>query len=380
MLSDAGLECGLIYLTATGLTKGYFDSTAPIRELLRQCGVHDYSQQGLGQKENGVYLESTFFYRGKAISVPVSIYRPKTKKGDPRMWPSRLKRFADAGDVLALFCHEQKMHFLNLTKEHRQLPVPISTDLDIFLTSLSLAYNQISDELLGILRELANSGPIPADGRGDTSIGRSIETALGIPMNSSQNPDYKGIELKSKRTASATRQSLFAKVPDWKLSAVNSVAELLDKFGYERNGLRRLNCSVYATKVNSQGLFLDLIEDSGQLHELFKNGDSNEKVCLWETRVLHECLLKKHAETFWIAATEMKLNGIRHFALESVHHTRRPSVLHFDRLLTSGEISVDHMIKRNAKGAVRERGPQFKIKAGSLDELFIGQSRSYSLV
>ena len=33
--------------------------------------------------------------------------------------------------------------------------------------------------------------------RADTAVGRTLETALGIPINSAKEPDYRGIELKS---------------------------------------------------------------------------------------------------------------------------------------------------------------------------------------
>ncbi|MGB1259389.1 MAG: MvaI/BcnI family restriction endonuclease, partial [Akkermansiaceae bacterium] len=144
------------------------------------------------------------------------------------------------------------------------------------------------------------------------------------------------------------------------------------------DGLRKLNCSVYATKVNSQGLFLDLKEELEQLHELFKNGEKSEPVCLWKTPTLHYSLLEKHQETFWITADEIKSRGKKYFHLQKVKHTRRPSTVQFNRLLSTGEISVDHMIKQSGN-KVRERGPQFKIKGAALEELFIGVTREYQL-
>jgi len=377
-LSEAGLECGLIYLTLTGLTKGYFDATAPIRDLFKNHGVHNYDLQGQGQKDHGIYITSTIYVDGEALPIPVSIYRPKTKKGDPRMWPQRLKRYANPEDVLAIFCLNRQIHLLNLTTQTTRDINDSNTDLSRLISEQELTYNRSSDELLHRLRDLANTGPIRSDGHGDTSIGRTVETALGIPMNSSKEPDFNGIELKAKRRQSNTRQSLFSKVPDWNLSAFKSIREIINRFGYDVDGLRKLNCSVYATKVNSQGLFLDLHEEIEQLHEMFQAGNKKTPVCLWTLPTLHQSLLLKHRETFWITAEELTIHGKIHFQLQRIKHTRRPSTIQFNRLLASGEISIDHMIKQTGD-KVHERGPQFKIKSAALEELFLGRSKEYNL-
>ena len=56
--------------------------------------------------------------------------------------------------------------------------------------------NEVAFELLAMLRKIASAGPIPSMVDADTSVGRTLETALGIDINSSKQPDYKGIELK----------------------------------------------------------------------------------------------------------------------------------------------------------------------------------------
>jgi hypothetical protein len=80
------------------------------------------------------------------------------------------------------------------------------------ISKLDLAQNQLLNkiiqdyeatamELLGLLENLSKKGRLPSvmQGRHDTAIGRTIEYALGIPINSSPFPDYKGIELKAGR-------------------------------------------------------------------------------------------------------------------------------------------------------------------------------------
>jgi hypothetical protein len=62
--------------------------------------------------------------------------------------------------------------------------------------------------------------------------------------------------------------------------------------------------------------------------------------------------------------------GHEHFELKSVMHTRKPILSQFDILLDQGEITMDHLIKRNARGRVSEKGLLFKINAASLGLLF----------
>ena len=105
-----------------------------------------------------------------------------------------------------------------------------------------------SEELLRLLKGVALAGRSRIiECIGDTAVGRSIETGLGISINSSRNPDFKGIEIKSGRSAIVAsrenRATLFACVPDWDLSALKSSRQIMEKFGYERGNDFKLYCT-----------------------------------------------------------------------------------------------------------------------------------------
>jgi hypothetical protein len=236
--------------------------------------------------------------------------------------------------------------------------------------------------LLKLLKEIALSGPIKAECEGDTAIGRSIETALGIKINSSGKPDFKGIEIKSGRSSvgrgSGTRATLFGCVPDWDLSALKSSREILEKFGYERGSDFKLYCSVSTHRANSQGLQFEVKEADRWLRE-FCAREPVQEVCIWRLDRLHAKLAEKHNETFWVKAQSIQRGGSEWFKLESVTHTTRPSLNQFDRLLTDGTVTMDHLIKRKA-GRITEKGPLFKIDRPRIGELFLGEPRNYSLL
>ena len=83
--------------------------------------------------------------------------------------------------------------------------------------------------------------------------------------------------------------------------------------------------------------------------------------------------------TCTVAADTLIIDGKEHFQYKEVEHTKKPIASQFDILLEQGIITLDHLIKRNSKGKVVEKGPLFKIKPNSLDLLF-PPSEKYSLL
>lgn len=182
------------------------------------------------------------------------------------------------------------------------------------------------------------------NGRHDTAIGRTIEHALGIPMNSSPFPDYKGIELKSSRLNKfSNRTNLFAQVPDWSISSLKSSGEIVDKYGYERNGDLKLYCTLKILTYNSQGLRFELDFENDLLKETHINdGD----VVRWLGATLRNKLLEKHRETFWIKSDSNILNEEKFFTLKSITHTKNPLSNQFLILVEQGMITMDHLKER----------------------------------
>ena len=382
-LNSTGCNSVLLFLTETGLRKSILDATDPMRQLLVEAGVHDFSKQSQGT-ENKIIQTGAMLFDREIISVPVSLYRPTSKDGDPRLWFYALKKYARPDDVYAVFVYQRTIHALNLTRSSlaQILAQGVANPVTALIKQISSSSFAVSDELLQLLTNLAKAGPIEAECEGDTAIGRSIETALGIKINSSRNPDFKGIEIKSGRSSvlasQETRAGLFACVPDWDLSTLKSSRAILEQFGYERGSDFKLYCTVSTRRANSQGLKLEVKETEKWLREYCAR-EPVEEVCIWSLDRLHERLREKHRETFWVKAKSIRDNTKEWFQLESVTHTTQPSLIQFDRLLTDGTVSVDHLIKRNAKGRVSEKGPLFKIERSRLGELFLGEPHHYSL-
>jgi hypothetical protein len=379
ILTKNQVSLTLIEPTETGLKKSIMDATGSIRSFLKENQIHDYDLQGQGP-ENKIQIDALIYEDFKVINSSASLYRPLTKKGDPRIWFSNLTKITDPNDIIAIIYFQDKFHIFNLSKLNVDalLNSTVINPVQELISEISGKANEVALELLAMLRKVASFGPIRSMVAADTSVGRTLETALGININSSRQPDYKGIELKSFRSSRTNRKNLFAQVPDWTLSKFKSSAEILEAFGYERGDDFKLYCTVSTTTRNSQGLSLKL---NLEIKQLIENSDKAEigDFVVWPLNTLHNRLLEKHKETFWVEATSTYIDDIEHFQYSMVEHTKRPIISQFDILIDQGIITLDHLIKRTSNGKVVEKGPIFKIKPNGLDLLF-PPSEKYNLL
>lgn len=379
ILTENSVELCLIEPTETGLVKSIMDATGSVRNFLKSKKIHDFGLQNQGQ-ESKVLIPSKLIDTDKNINSLASLYRPNTKNGDPRIWFKGLGNYSRANDILGIIEFEGTLYVLNITQIdlEKLLNSTINNPLKELIEEINHISNEVADELLILLNKIASQEPVPAMLKADTAIGRTLETLLGIDINSSKKPDYKGIELKSYRDKKGNRKNLFAQVPDWSLSKFKSSAEILDNFGYSRGEDFKLYCTVSALVRNSQGLTLKL---DSKINQLLENSDKANigDFIAWNLETLHNRLLEKHNETFWIAADSIIIGNKEHFQFKKVEHTRKPIVTQFDILLEQGIITLDHLIKRNSTGKVIEKGPIFKIKPNALELLF-PPSQSYSLI
>jgi hypothetical protein len=379
LLTEKSVELCLIEPTETGLEKSIMDATGSVRTYLKSNSLHDYEFQKQGQ-ESKIQIPSFLVTSNELIPSVASLYRPNTKKGDPRIWFKGLGNYSKANDILGIISFENKLYILNITQLDlfKLLDLKVSNPLNDLVNEINRISNMVAEELLIMLNKIASKGLVPAMLEADTAIGRTLEMLLGIDINSSKKPDYKGIELKSYRDKRGNRKNLFAQVPDWNLSKFKSSAEILNAFGYNRGIDFKFYCTVSTLVRNSQGLKLKM---DSEINQLIENSDKSSigDFLVWGLETLHNRLLEKHNETFWIAADSFIIDGREHFQYKKVEHTKKPIVSQFDILIEQGIVTLDHLIKRKSTGSVVEKGPIFKIKPNALDLLF-PPSQSYLLM
>ncbi len=384
--TNLGLQVAFLVPTETGMNKSIMDATFHIRELLKDSNLHDYALQNQG-KENKVFVNTHFFTADGFEETTTSLYRPNTKKGDPRLWIYELKHYCKPNNLLALIVHEGTLNVINLSDPKIQASFH-SGYIRQFLMDCSHKSEDIAMELLHKMHKIHDQGYLESITRGDPGVGDTLEHALGIKRNPSKLPDYRGIELKATRISkNKRRKELFCRVPDWKNSRGMTREKLLDTYGYwadypkSPTGRRfSLNCTLNAICPNSQGLYMEWdIETDTLIARHSGPVCPNEYVFQWDMEVLKSALLEKHPETFWIEASTKKVSDKEFFRYDRITHTKNPNVKMFPELIEQGVITLDLLMHRNNKtGRIRDHGFPFKLEDKYLNTLF-PQPRVYNL-
>lgn len=336
-----------VEVTATGLKKSILDSTVPMRAYFLENGIHNYDEQEQGQ-EHKAMRRAMILTDTEKKETKVTFYRPNTKKGDPRMWIYGLGSYTGGSEIHVLFKFEEALCSVNITKVdiEKCYNSPIITPLQEIIKAIYVEGNVVSEELLSRFRSVKDQW-FESEVVADTGIGRTIESFLGISMNSDKTPDYKGIELKSHRDKRSSKKNvLFTQTPDWDISALKSGRQIVEKYGYyTEDGKKTYQNTVQCTPPNSQFLFLNVNQTEERL-ELQAQMKRLEDVAAWRLMKLHQRLLTKHHETFWIEVENDKHDGKEYFRYKQIEHTKNPNVGQFDMLIEQNIITVDLLLCR----------------------------------
>ena len=179
ILTSNSVGVSLIEPTLTGLKKSILDATTSIQNHLLENNIHDYRNQKQGPNHK-VMLSTNLLTENIIIPSRASMYRPITKKGDPRIWFKNLTNYASPNDILALIIFKSEINIINLTQtplveiiqQNHSGPI-----LDL-LNQINNNATEVSLELLNKIKTIAQSGPTKSvmQTRADTAIGRTLET------------------------------------------------------------------------------------------------------------------------------------------------------------------------------------------------------------
>ena len=96
-------------------------------------------------------------------------------------------------------------------------------------------------------------------------------------------------------------------------------------------------------------------------------------VAVWRLQTLHQQLLTKHHETFWIKVENRIEDNKEYFRYDHILHTKNPNIGQFDVLLEQGMISVDLLLCRPSFQKSGKNGGDtysFKMKPKAMPLLF----------
>lgn len=383
--SRFGAEAAYLVPTSTGLKKSILDAHQSFRSFLAAKGIHHYNEQSVGPSNKETRQVSVIGTQDYSLR-DMSLYRPATKSGDPRVWISGLREFAEPNNLIAVLCSpEKKIYIVNVSDARVWSTIEIEGSP---LRTALLAFSSIeaaTATLLSRLSEISKQGFVASQRSGDTGVGFTLESLLGISANSSKDPDFQGIEIKAGRIAEGSRSkksrtSLFSQVPEWRSSPCGSATELLEKVGYieQLTGRLQLYCT-NTVKPNPQGLFLELTSSGEWLESRWlDNFGVKQTLVRWNMSTLRNRLSAKHANTFWVSAESRHGRDGEEFRYNSVTHTRHPLIWNLGPAIEAGKVTLDFTLSQKPSGMTRDHGYLFKLHERSIDFLF-PPSETYSL-
>ncbi len=367
IFQDLNIDCCFIVPTENGMQKSILDATFQVRDFFRDKSYHNYDRQLQG-KDNKKIKECSFLTHSGTIKSKVSLYRPNTKNGDPRIWFYSLNNYAKANNLLAILILNDELFLINCSDSELMRNLSCHQ----IIKSLTNINDNIFDELLDKMIQIHRMGFIKSVGIGDKAIGETLENILGIKPNASKNPDYKGIELKSSRS-SKNRVNLFSKVPNWKLSRLKGTKDILNERGVysEKDNRIGINHTIKANKSNSYNMLLRIEEENDFLRQNYISESGEIEDTLWLISDLKKSLLRKHPKSFWVKADIDIRNSWQYFKYNKITYTHSPNPNFFIPLIEAQIITVEYLMHFKENGAARDHGYLFKILPENLEKLFL---------
>lgn len=204
---------------------------------------------------------------------------------------------------------------------------------------------------------------------GDTGIGYTFESLLGIKENNDQNADFRGIEIKCKLKREKSRTSgkinLFQMGPSW--SNESKMIDRLKAIGtLNESGLYACYSQVQ-TVANNLGLKLCLQAQPSDI-DLTKN---DEKIGWWDRANLARRLEMKHSRAVFVTAEARPGNGTIQYHYKDLVYCESPDIDRFMDMVDNRRIVFEFAMHEKPSGRVRNHGyPWRLVDEKELDTLF----------
>lgn len=230
-------------------------------------------------------------------------------------------------------------------------------------------------------KKISDKGYIKGIYNNSASIGRTFENELNLSMNKESEPDYNGIELKTRRTYSKSMITLFNAVPDGERPL--ELARLRDRYGwpYKRDKkYKALYAEIYGNKVKFAGTKYQYKLDVNKLDKKIflciynKEGELLEKEVYWSFDYIKEKLLNKLKVLALIEAWPNKINGWNYFKYYKIDFYSLKGFEEFINLIETGKIKVairiDIYMDKENYGRMYDHGCGFSISKKDINLLF----------
>ena len=199
--------------------------------------------------------------------------------------------------------------------------------------------------------------------KGNTGIGHTLETLLGVKENNLKTPDLGTIEIKSQRKETTNRVTLFTfNRGVWKIRQ----RELIERYGYvDTNERPSLYCTVNS-KPNNQGLFLRVEKEMVRLCHV-----DQTLVAQWPGDGLIGTFTQKMPALVVVYAdTRINSNQKEEFWFNEAYLLTNPNEDNFLDLIRKDILVIDVRMHLRENGVVRNHGTGFRIEEKFLNFCF----------
>ncbi len=218
-------------------------------------------------------------------------------------------------------------------------------------------------ELKDKLSEIKQMGYIVSKRKGNTGIGYTLETLLGLKENNLKTPDFDKIELKSQRKRVSNRVTMFTfNRGVWKIKQ----RELIEKYGYvDTNDRPSLYCTV-DTRLNNQGLYVKVEQENVRLYYL-----NETLIAEWPgDRLIDRFRNKMPALIVVNAETRINSDAKEEFWFNEAFYLTQPNEDNLLDLIRQDIIIVDVRMHLKENKTVRNHGTGFRIEERFLNLCF----------
>ena len=214
-----------------------------------------------------------------------------------------------------------------------------------------------------------------------SSIGMTFENELNLKANPNSEPDYNGIEIKTRRTYSKSDITLFNAVPDGK--QWNEIERLKNQYGYPYKNDKRykaLYAEIYGNKLSFAGIKfqyrLDVDKDEEKVFLCIydRYGSLIERDVYWSFKYLENKIMNKLKILAIVNAWPNKIKGWNYFKYYKLDIYQFKNFELFLNLLDNGviklKLKVDIYRDKENYGKIYDHGCGFCIQEKDIKKLY----------
>lgn len=229
-------------------------------------------------------------------------------------------------------------------------------------------------DIIKELTVLSKAGFVKSLRKGNTGVGYTLETILGIKENNEGEPDFifkeTPIELKSQREHSSSNVTLFTFEPPRGTKKDFVDLKLLRRFGYIAKGRKNLYITMRFGEFNQQGFGLDIT--NGHLLIIHK-----EVGLIWDyplDYLIGKIRKKLSHKLLVVTAKSKEESGKEYFHYLKANFYSHVTENGFIELIKNKDIVVEfrmHIgVRSNGNEWARNHGTPFRINLRNIDKLF----------